>query len=194
MYINYSTIFLQDMRSLHGPEAAWEAGQEGQPLPVQGPSSWWVLGVRGPGPWALGSPRLVCLLSWASSQHSFCSSWADIMHSGCRRRWPLKAAHWGWNPCKEPGEGRPQSHPSSPRVQAGSSSPPSLCACFLLGQMNVGAKSPALSSPEGVMKEIWWKSSFSFPPICFGPYWVLPTRSLLPPLSTPLGLSHSLNN
>lgn len=37
---NYSTIFLQDMCSLHGPEAAWEAGQEGQPLPVQGHSSW----------------------------------------------------------------------------------------------------------------------------------------------------------
>lgn len=57
---------------------------------MQGPSSWWGPGVRGLGPWALGSPHLVCLLSWASSQRPFCSSWADIMHYGCRRRWPLR--------------------------------------------------------------------------------------------------------
>lgn len=152
-----------------------------------------VLGVRGLRPWALGSPGLVCLLSWASSQHPLCSSWLTsctmVAEGG-----GLSGSQLGMEPCKEPGGGRPHSA-LTPHVYVQAPQTPSPGLQFSPGPVNFGAKSTALSSPEGVIKETWRKSSFLFPPICSGHSGSSPpTPSCLPCLHLLAWVTHLITN
>lgn len=159
-----------------------------------------VLGVRGPSPWALGNPGCVCLLSWASSQCPFCSSWADIMHYRLGRATVVggggpSSSPLGMEPTLQGARRRQTLASPNASVYTRALLPSlSLCFSFFLGQMNVWGKICNPEQPpggdEGDLEDKWLLVSAHL----LWPLWTLTTRFLLLPLSTPPGLSHSLNN
>lgn len=158
------------------PRQPGRLGRKASPSPCRDLPAGGVLGVIGLRPWALGSPGLVCLLSWASSQHLLCSSWLTsctmVAEGG-----GLSGRQLGMEPLQGAGEGRPQSALTVPCTSTTGFS-------FLLGQVNIGAESAALSSPWGSDKgrTLGGRAASCFRPSALatlGPHHPLPPASLV---------------
>lgn len=165
-------------------QAAPRPGQAGRPALLWSPSPA-AGGVLGPEVPALGTgrPGRVCLLSWAPHNAPFCSSWADVSAAG-------------------PGGVREEPAPG-PGGQAGrgsSARPDPVCLWGrprpLCASASPGAKGrPGHSGLPlgGHLEATLGRRAAPLFRACAQTR-VLAARPLPPPLSTPPGLSHSLNN